>query len=263
MEKRNSEYLPLTDGQLADMVGGYLECAAWCDINSDSEGLELQAHEQGATFSETAREAAKRDCRAFAFQINASSWDYAGYDLARLGHDFWLSRNGHGAGFFDRDELPKAVRDFAQDKARRWGSTNVFAEYPENGDSEQLQLALEFFPWDGAGSCWHDSEIVELSNGALAVTFYGPIAPDAHDDSALLAEAIEEYAANGGPYFVGAEVTGDLTDSPIIVSQLEIADDGVQSVPGDARKWWRPNYAVRSIAQDLNDSGFAIFNEVQ
>ncbi len=33
------------------------------------------------------------------------AYDRDGYSATRAGHDFWLTRNGHGAGFWDRDEL--------------------------------------------------------------------------------------------------------------------------------------------------------------
>lgn len=35
----------------------------------------------------------------------------ASYDAERAGHDFWLTRNGHGTGFWDRSELRTVDRD--------------------------------------------------------------------------------------------------------------------------------------------------------
>ena len=34
--------------------------------------------------------------------IDANKDDPEGIDAAQAGHDFWLTRNGHGAGFWDR-----------------------------------------------------------------------------------------------------------------------------------------------------------------
>jgi hypothetical protein len=58
--------------------------------------------------SEDARARAYADC--FTFQsvnatILAEAYDREGYDEGRAGHDFWLTRNGHGAGYWDRAEL--------------------------------------------------------------------------------------------------------------------------------------------------------------
>jgi len=48
------------------------------------------------------------DCLAFQ-QANAADlaqvYAETAYDATRAGHDFWLTRNGHGAGFWDRSEL--------------------------------------------------------------------------------------------------------------------------------------------------------------
>lgn len=67
-----------------------------------------------------------QDCAEFQRQHAA---DLAQYDLGgrewsaaqQGGHDFWLSRNGHGAGFFDRDSLPEDVRERLQQAAQQWG----------------------------------------------------------------------------------------------------------------------------------------------
>ena len=60
---------------------------------------------------------AYQDIKQFV-SLAGQSVDYAvgenGYE--QLGHDFWLSRNGHGAGFFDHsydDDEEKALMDAA------------------------------------------------------------------------------------------------------------------------------------------------------
>lgn len=47
-------------------------------------------------------------------------------DEEQIGHDFWLSRNGHGAGFFDR-ELGE-IGDKLQEISRNFKEINVFDE---------------------------------------------------------------------------------------------------------------------------------------
>jgi hypothetical protein len=42
------------------------------------------------------------------------------------GHDFWLSRNGHGAGFFDRDNVPEDTRDKLQDAAKLFSDVGLY-----------------------------------------------------------------------------------------------------------------------------------------
>lgn len=78
------------------VIRGYLACAEWADKPEGSN----------ARFSAAARYRADDDCRAF-IDACGSLADAAieSYGPERFGHDFWLTRNGHGAGFWDRNEL--------------------------------------------------------------------------------------------------------------------------------------------------------------
>ncbi len=75
----------------------YIEAALWSSIdNSDSPlddnyGIEDIAPEALASIVE--------DCKAF----QDAHADDIGGDLEQAGHDFWLTRNRHGAGFWDSD----------------------------------------------------------------------------------------------------------------------------------------------------------------
>ncbi len=77
--------------------------------------------------------AAKVDCAKFEAE-NAELLEKAG-DFEQNGHDFWLSRNGHGSGFFDHD-YDENVRDGLQEAARRFGECwldeGIFGANEEN-----------------------------------------------------------------------------------------------------------------------------------
>ena len=51
-------------------------------------------------------------------------------NIEQAGHDFWLSRNRHGAGFWDRDRTyyTEHVRDWLQRKAEQFGESDVYYE---------------------------------------------------------------------------------------------------------------------------------------
>ncbi len=50
------------------------------------------------------------------------------WDADQAGHDFWLSRNGHGVGFFDRSEIAdKETRDALQNICRRFGERYCYS----------------------------------------------------------------------------------------------------------------------------------------
>lgn len=55
--------------------------------------------------------------------------------LGRAGHDFWLTRNGHGAGFWDGD-WPEPMADALTKAAKGFGECYLYA-----GDDGKLYLA--------------------------------------------------------------------------------------------------------------------------
>jgi hypothetical protein len=78
-------------------VTAYLEAALWSstdnndtplDSNYTIHDLSLEAHLQAAS-----------DCNAFRAQAGQL---LDNIDESQAGHDFWLTRNHHGAGFWDR-----------------------------------------------------------------------------------------------------------------------------------------------------------------
>ena len=94
-----------TAGTFALALDGYLECALWssCDLYTGRRLDELGA---GAMADETFDDMA---CDVWRFL--ATCWgdvwedfeiDLSGIEPEQLGHDLWLTRNYHGAGFWDR-----------------------------------------------------------------------------------------------------------------------------------------------------------------
>lgn len=104
---------------------GYLECAEWCGLDdsgawcpeceefrdgvSDVECPECSEpiYSERIAFDEAwapewsaeSLERARVDCEAF---VAENAGDLEGEDMAQAGHDFYLTRNRHGAGFWDR-----------------------------------------------------------------------------------------------------------------------------------------------------------------
>lgn len=65
----------------------------------------------------------KSDCASF---YQSEETDLADMEPGQAGYDFWLSRNGHGAGFFDRGLGDKGDR--LQKAARVWGEVNLYVD---------------------------------------------------------------------------------------------------------------------------------------
>lgn len=97
----------VTESDVADMVEGYIECALWSsnDESDESGGEPLDANYNSADIADETRAAMVADCTRFAQENAATLLSVTGhgkYDFAQAGHDLWLTRNGHGAGFWDR-----------------------------------------------------------------------------------------------------------------------------------------------------------------
>lgn len=102
----------LTPFQLA-----YLECALWSgtDNSDDSGGEPLDRNYSFGDIAPATLAEMIADCRDFC-EANAELLDGCGLDDGQAGHDFWLSRNGHGAGFWDRGlgDVGQALHDAAK-----------------------------------------------------------------------------------------------------------------------------------------------------
>lgn len=79
----------------------YIEAALWSSTDeSDEQGGEpLDANYGLDDIAPETLAKIVEDCQAF----QAAHADDIGSELERAGHDFWLTRNGHGAGFWDGD----------------------------------------------------------------------------------------------------------------------------------------------------------------
>lgn len=105
---------------------GYITCALWSsnDESDDSGGNPMDDNYSDDDIAERALQEIIDDCKDFQ-KSNAELLEQyceqkqhaAGYDAMECaGHDFWLTRNGHGTGFWDRGlgELGKKLSEAAK-----------------------------------------------------------------------------------------------------------------------------------------------------
>lgn len=100
-------------------IQAYLKCALWssCDYSEEGQDRPLDESFTVDDISDETFEAMKGDCLRFILS-NRSDLRAARIDPAQAGCDFWLTREGHGAGFWDRglgeigDRLTKASKVF-------------------------------------------------------------------------------------------------------------------------------------------------------
>lgn len=93
----------------------YIECALWSSTDDDGEPLDGLYSVDDISPECMATMAA--DCAGFQTSF-AELLAKAGLSDEQAGHDFWLTRNGHGAGFWDcglgaiGDELTKMSKPY-------------------------------------------------------------------------------------------------------------------------------------------------------
>lgn len=108
------------------MVVAYLTAALFSETGPDSEPLDqVYGIEQ---FSPEAWVLAVADCKEFCRQ--AAPWIRqmpAGCKLSDLGHDLWLTRNHHGAGFWDGD-WPEPVGTALTDLTKKFKELSIYLD---------------------------------------------------------------------------------------------------------------------------------------
>jgi hypothetical protein len=109
-----------TSRSLTTFYDAFLDCALWSSTDGDDRPLE-------DTYAAYDIDLACRDrllleCRDF---YDAHFDDLCAHgSWEQCGHDFWLTRNGHGAGFWDRGTGDVGERLTAA--AKVWGSVDMY-----------------------------------------------------------------------------------------------------------------------------------------
>ena len=101
----------------------YIEAIEFTDFNSDNEELQ-----NSDGISPNLLASIEADCadfqEAYADDL-AAAYDEHGYTPEQAGHDLWLTRNGHGAGFWDRGLGEVGTR--LSNAARVYGACELYA----------------------------------------------------------------------------------------------------------------------------------------
>ena len=100
---------------------GYIKSAFW---TSDEELGDDASYDK---MNVASIEKIMHDCEQFqrSQQNNLEEYFDHGFDEEQAGHDFWLTRNGHGTGFWDR-KVDKAAAEQLSDAARGFGPSDLY-----------------------------------------------------------------------------------------------------------------------------------------
>jgi len=108
----------------------YIGCALWASTTENGEPLDSE-HDSGDIAPETKAQMLA-DCADFQTantELLSQWYEQCGESTERAGHDFWLTRNRHGAGFWDRwaSGTPQAkIGQQLTDAAHAYGSYDLY-----------------------------------------------------------------------------------------------------------------------------------------
>ena len=107
----------------------YIICALWSSIGDDGEPLDEEYDIDD--IAPESLESMRADCDDFVRAVENAGIEF---ESERAGHDFWLTRNGHGAGYWDGDYPVHGDTLTAMCKA--YGSSDLYV-----GDDGKLYVS--------------------------------------------------------------------------------------------------------------------------
>lgn len=113
----------------------YLQTALWSSADDDDEPLDRDYGTED--FEADGRDSQRRQCEEFIRdnRLAIAAVMVKGVTLSQVMHDLWLTRNGHGAGFFDGD-YPEPYATLLTDSAEKLGEVDVYV-----GDNDVLYFS--------------------------------------------------------------------------------------------------------------------------
>jgi len=101
-------------------ITAYKVAALWS--STDDEGNPLDDDFSINDFSSEANQKVEADCAAFLAKCEEKGIEFSFEELEQAGHDFWLTRNHHGCGFWDGDwsEHGEVLTEIAHSFGEAW-----------------------------------------------------------------------------------------------------------------------------------------------
>lgn len=120
------------DRDLRDFACGYVEALFFTNGDSGDDD-EFSFNRLGAErLTQAARASIIDDCALFLSLQMRALIDASPGDYEQAGRDFWFTRQGHGGGFWDREDdvWPEAARDFLTARSKDFREVYM---YRQNG----------------------------------------------------------------------------------------------------------------------------------
>jgi hypothetical protein len=128
----------LFENGLETVLKSYVETALWSSSDGDGDGDDnLDKNYSIADISESTMNIMRRDVEKFLSE-NEKELKESGIDDERIGHYFWLSRSGHGAGFFDL-MLDEPIERKLMSSSKEFGENDLYV-----GDDNKIYHERDF-----------------------------------------------------------------------------------------------------------------------
>lgn len=112
--------------KLDTFTRAYIECALWSSLDESDPETRCEPMDANYGIEDIDNETLERmasDCADFQ-AANAGYLEMAG-NADENGHDFWLTRNGHGTGFWDRG-YPKDIGEILTDRCKAYREFDLY-----------------------------------------------------------------------------------------------------------------------------------------
>ena len=115
--------------ELGEMETQYAETALWSSMDFDKEDTPLDDDYGIEDIDTDTLKQMVADCADF-HAAHHEILDTCEASLGQIGHDFWLTRCRHGAGFWDKPEMyiDQKTADMLSDAARVYGNIDLMPD---------------------------------------------------------------------------------------------------------------------------------------
>ena len=113
------------DATFQDVMAAYIDAMIWAETDEDGEPLDENYSD--ADLAQESVAEISNDCHAFIDLLDEQDikwWDEM--NEQQLGHDFYLTRNGHGTGFWDRNYKDEKMGEVLTTWAKTFGTQGLY-----------------------------------------------------------------------------------------------------------------------------------------
>lgn len=244
------------DDFIRGLQSGFLEAVAF----TDTENPDYPEYED-KEISPLTRAYFDAECERF-YHAHKGTLQECGIHPDRCGHDFWLTRNGHGAGFWDR-----GLGDAGEALTKACGHGTDFPEI-NLYVSDDGAIEVDHLPDTGVG---FSANWLEITSFGASIKLEVPSAAGRYEvlyalqysgrtENQLWYDLLEPFFTNGEwtPVDPESHYVGLTADPYILGEELVLEDNGDLTSYGGVYHY--PDYQVNSVLELLGEGRVVWFD---